>query len=82
DGSSTLAYIAKDIPEDPEEIIRKVENSSNDFSLPGWEPERLAKVKALFEAYKEVDEEKLRENFAYFLKAIIPTCEEVGVKMA
>lgn len=82
DDSSTLAFIAKDIPEDPEEIIRKVENSSSDFKLPGWEPERLAEVKSLFEAYKDVDEEKLRENFAYFLKAIIPTCEEVGVKMA
>lgn len=82
DGSSTLAYIAKDIPEDPEEIIRKVENSSNDFELPGWEPERLSKVKSLFEAYKDVDEKKLRENFEYFLKAIIPTCEEVGLKMA
>lgn len=82
DGSSTMAFIAKDIPEDPKEIIRKVENSSNEFALPGWEPERLAQVKSLFEAYKDVDEEKLRENFAYFLKAIIPTCEEVGVKMA
>ncbi|WP_270346182.1 mannonate dehydratase [Enterococcus thailandicus] len=82
DGSSTLAYIAADIPEDPEEIIKKVENSSNDFELPGWEPERLAQVKELLQAYKEVDEAKLRENFAYFLKAIIPTCEEVGIKMA
>lgn len=82
DGSSTLAYIAKDIPDDPEEVIKEVENSSNDFELPGWEPERLSKVKSLFDAYKDVDDAKLRENFAYFLKEIIPTCEEVGVKMA
>ncbi|EMW6262209.1 TPA: mannonate dehydratase [Enterococcus faecium] len=82
DGSSTLAYISKNIPTDPEEIIRKVENSTNNFELPGWEPHRLSQIKQLLEAYKEVDEEKLRENFAYFLKAIIPTCEEVGIKMA
>lgn len=82
DGSSTLAYVAEDIPEDPEEIIKKVEESSNDFELPGWEPERLAQVKQLLEAYKDVDEEKLRDNFAYFLKEIIPVCEEVGIKMA
>lgn len=82
DGSRTLAYVAKDIPADPNEIIKKVENSSNDFALPGWEPERLAKVKELFEEYKGVDEQKLRENYEYFLKAIIPTCEAVGVKMA
>lgn len=50
--------------------------------MPGWEPERLAPIKSLLEAYASVDEEKLRENFAYFLQSIIPTCEEVGVKMA
>lgn len=82
DGSKTLAYIQADIPEDPQEIIDKVQNSSNNFELPGWEPERLAQIKNLLEAYKDVDEKKLRENFAYFLKAIIPTCEEVGIKMA
>ena len=29
--------------------------------MPGWEPERLAHVKELFEAYKDVDSEKLFE---------------------
>ncbi|WP_077302591.1 mannonate dehydratase [Virgibacillus pantothenticus] len=82
DGSSTLAFIAKDIKNDPEEIIKDVETSSNDFILPGWEPERLADVKYLFKAYKQVNEDKLRENLVYFLRAIIPTCEEVGIKMA
>lgn len=82
DGSSTLAFVADDIPEDPEVVIKQVESSSNDFELPGWEPERLAQVKSLFKAYENVDEKKLRENYEYFLKAIIPTCEEVGVKMA
>ncbi|AIM25218.1 mannonate dehydratase [Melissococcus plutonius] len=82
DGSSTLAFINKDIPNNPNDIIKKVEQSSSDFSLPGWEPERLTHVKELFEAYKNVDETKLRENLAYFLKAIIPTCEKVGIKMA
>jgi mannonate dehydratase len=82
DGSKTLAYIQEDIPADPNVIIKKVENSSNDFELPGWEPERLAKVKELFEDYKGVDDDKLRENLVYFLEAIMPTCEEVGIKMA
>ncbi|MGG0516454.1 mannonate dehydratase [Bacillus pseudomycoides] len=82
DGSSTLAFIAKDIKSDPEEIIKDVEASSNDFVLPGWEPERLVHVKRLFEAYKDVDEDKLRENLVYFLESIIPTCEEVGINMA
>lgn len=82
DNSQTMAFVAKDIPEDPQVIIDHVQAADGGFSLPGWEPERLGEVKRLFEAYKDVDEAKLRENFAYFLKAIIPTCEEVGIKMA
>ena len=82
DGSSTLAFISADIPADPKEIVERIEQSNNEFELPGWEPERLAHIKSLLEAYASVDEEKLRENFAYFLQSIIPTCEEVGVKMA
>ena len=39
-------------------------------------------MRALLDAYKDVDEDKLRENLVYFLNAIIPTCEECGVKMA
>ena len=30
-----------------------------DFELPGWEPERMARIKELFEMYKDVDEEKI-----------------------
>lgn len=82
DGSQTMAFIAKDIPEEPQEIIDRVQKADNGFSLPGWEPERLAEVKELFEAYKDVDESRLRENFAYFIKGIMPALEETGIKMA
>ena len=44
--------------------------------------DRLAELEHVLELYKSVDEEKLFENFKYFLDGIIPTCEEVGVKMA
>ena len=74
DGSTTLAFDAKEVAKiDPEQGI----------SLPGWDasykPEEL---KALLNEYKSVNEEKLWENFEYFLKKIIPVAEEVGVKMA
>ncbi|WP_265456528.1 mannonate dehydratase [Enterococcus sp. HY326] len=82
DGSITMAFEKAGIEKSPEEIVKEVEESSGDYSLPGWEPERLAHIKELFDAYKDVNEDKLRENFAYFIKAIIPTCEEVGIKMA
>lgn len=82
DGSSTLAFVKANIPDDPQEIIDTVAEGSGGFTLPGWEPERLAQVKGLFDAYKDVDEEKLRENLVYFLEAIMPVCEEYDVKMA
>ncbi|MBM9833138.1 mannonate dehydratase, partial [Enterococcus faecalis] len=65
DGSSTMAFEKAGIDKDPEEIVKEVEESSSGYTLPGWEPERLAHVKELFAAYKDVDDDKLRENFAY-----------------
>lgn len=61
-------------------MVNEVLNKSNGVVLPGWEPERLAHVMELFEAYKDVNEEKLRENFKYFMSAIIDTCQERDVK--
>ncbi|MBK1684414.1 mannonate dehydratase, partial [Rhodoferax fermentans] len=74
DGSFTLAFDAEAVAKiDPEKGI----------SLPGWDasykPEEL---KALLADYKSVDEESLWANLEYFLKAIIPVAEEVGIKMA
>lgn len=82
DGSLTMAFEKKDIDKSLEEVVSEVMNNANGFALPGWEPERLAKVQDLFAQYKDVDDEKLRENLAWFLKAVVPVCEEVGVKMA
>ena len=74
DGSFTLAFDAKAIAEiDPEKGI----------ALPGWDasykPEEL---RTLLAEYRSVSEEALWRNLEYFLKAIIPVAEEVGVKMA
>lgn len=82
DGSITMAFEKKGIDKSLDQVVKEVLNNSNGFALPGWEPERLAKVQELFAKYKNVDDEKLRENLVYFLKKIIPTCEEVGIKMA
>jgi mannonate dehydratase len=50
--------------------------------MPGWEPERLSRIKELFKAYENVTEEDLWNNLKYFLEAIIPVCEASDVKMA
>ena len=58
-----------------------VEKMSNGFVMPGWEPERLERLKELFEMYKDVDSEKLFNNLVYFLEAIGPVCEKYDMRM-
>jgi len=82
DGSITMAFEKKGIDKTLDEVVKEVLENSNGFALPGWEPERLAKVQELFAKYKDVDENKLRQNLVYFLERVIPVCEEVGIKMA
>ncbi len=83
DGATVLAYNQNEVDKiDPATVFDHMEEMSNGFVLPGWEPERMAKIKQLFEMYKDVDDEKLFENLVYFLKAIMPTCEKYGIKMA
>lgn len=83
DGSTVLAYDHAEIEKiDPENIFSAMEEKANGFELPGWEPERMARIKELFAMYKDVTEEKLFENLAYFLRAIQPTCEKYDIKMA
>ncbi len=83
DGSNVLYYNEEDIKNlTPVEIVAQTSKQSNGFSLPGWEPERLEKLKTTLEIYKNIDKEQLRANYKYFLERIIPVCEQVGVKMA
>lgn len=82
DGSTVLAYDQKVVDSiDPQVFFNQTTNNSNGFVMPGWEPERLAHVKDLFEAYKDVDSDKLFANLVYFLEAIGPVCEKYGIKM-
>lgn len=83
DGSNAL-YYDESILEGmtPQDIVRSTMEGSGEFTLPGWEPERLAELDSVLEAYKEVDAEQLLANLKYFLEAVVPTCERVGVKMA
>jgi mannonate dehydratase len=83
DGSTALAYEQSKVDKiDPERIAETVTSGSHGYSLPGWEPERMSRLKELFAAYREVSEDKLVANLKYFLERIIPTCEECDVKMA
>ena len=82
DGSTVLAYNQDVIDQiDPEHMKESIGKMSNGFVMPGWEPERLEKLAALFEAYKDVDSEKLFNNLVYFLEAIGDVCQKYDIRM-
>lgn len=82
DGSTVLAYNQDVVDKiDPEHMRETMEEMSNGFVMPGWEPERLDKLKSLFEAYKDVDAQRLFDNLVYFLEAITDVCEKYDIKM-
>ena len=75
DGSTVLAYTQEAVDAlNPEDM--------NGTVMPGWEPERMAKIKELFAMYRDIDEEKLFENLTYFLERIMPVCDRYDINMA
>jgi len=84
DGSTALYYEKGTIQKDHNAMARYILEFTQKYHMtfPGWEPERMGKLDELFRAYAGVDHETLWENLAYFLRAILPTCRECGIKMA
>ena len=83
DGSTVLAYTQEAVDRlDPETMFSSIAGDMNGAVLPGWEPERMARVKELFAMYRDVDEERLFENLRYFLEQIMPVCRKYDIRMA
>ena len=83
DGSTVLAYTQEAVDSlDPEKMFDSIAGDTNGTIMPGWEPERMTKVKELFAMYKDVDNEKLFNNLKYFLEKIMPVCDKYNINMA
>ena len=83
DGSTVLAYSQEAVDAlCPEKMFESIAGDSNGSIMPGWEPERMAKVKELFALYRDVDEEALFQNLKYFLEQIMPVCDCYDINMA
>ena len=75
DGSTALIF--------EEEVAKKMDPVKGELSLPGWDSSySKEEMKAIMDAYSDVDEETLWKNLEYFIKKVIPAAEEAGVKMA
>lgn len=83
DGSNSLYFDEAELGGmGPLEIVKSTIDNCNGFSLPGWEPERLAELETTLEQYKSITPDDLRANYQYFLDRVIPVCEACGVTMA
>lgn len=83
DGSNTMYYDGRDLASiSPQELLDRMRSGSGGFTLAGWEAERMTELDLLISQYEEIDAEMLLANYKYFIDAIMPTCEAVGIKMA
>jgi mannonate dehydratase len=67
---------------DPNDMSTAMNAQSNGYTLAGWEPARLEKLKELFALYSDIDEDDLFAHLKYFLEAIMPVCAQYGIRMA
>jgi mannonate dehydratase len=75
DGSTALAF--------EDAALSKIDLSRGTADLPGWATTYTAEaLSKLLDAYRSVSEEKLWDNFAYFLKRVVPVAASSGVRMA
>ncbi|MCQ6562593.1 mannonate dehydratase [Paenibacillus mendelii] len=75
DGSTTLTF--------EDETISRMDPVKGDLSLPGWDESYTKEnMQQLIDSYKDITEETLWSNLAYFLERVIPVAEEVGIRMS
>jgi mannonate dehydratase len=83
DGATVMSYEQKLIDNiEPNSMFSTMNAKSNGFALAGWEPERLGRLKELFEMYRGIEEDKLFANLQYFLERIMPVCDKYDINMA
>lgn len=82
DGSTALFFNKQTIETISPEALVELVTSKSEYTVAGWEPERLKELNTVIEAYKNVSEDDLFEHLKYFLEAIGPACRANDIKMA
>ena len=68
DGSTALYYEKSKIQDDYNEMAAYILENLHGKTFPGWEPERMAKLDELFEAYRPVTKENCGKTCSIFWK--------------
>jgi mannonate dehydratase len=66
----------------PATIAEGMLGNSLGYTLPGWEPERLALMAEDIQFYQAMTTEQYWENMKCFLDSVIPYAEKYDIKMA
>ena len=83
DKGLVLAYEQEIVDKlDPQHLKESISSMTGGKIMPGWEPERIARLEELFHMYEGVTEDMLFNNLVYFLKAIGPVCRKYDIRMA
>jgi mannonate dehydratase len=83
DGATVMSYEQELIDKiDSDNMSAHMNAKAGGHILPGWEPERMARIRELFDIYRNIDDATLLSNIKYFLEAIMPVCAKYGIKMA
>jgi mannonate dehydratase len=75
DGSTALSY--------DDAALANIDLSRGTADLPGWATAYSGEdLRKLLDGYRSVNEEKLWDNFSYFLQRVVPVAAASGVRMA
>jgi len=83
DGSQTMYFNGGYIREiTPETLAARYAEQCGGIAMPGWEPERMVRVRETIERYGNIDQEQYWENTRYFIDAVIPWAQTLDIRMA
>ena len=83
DGSQVMSYRHEEVLKmNPSAMADAMTAKARGYSLPGWEPERLAAMQADIEFYSSMTRETYWQHMKYFLDAVIPWAEKLDIRMA
>ena len=83
DGSTAMSYRHEKVLQmDPSKMADVMASQARGYSLPGWEPDRLAAMANDIQFYQSMTTDQYWSNMKYFLDAVIPYAEKYDIKMA